>query len=193
MQIGCDVLTTAGRKALRGPRGTGLLYVRRDFLDQLTPAFVDRHSAPIDAQGAPFLREDAGRFESAETPVALRCGLTNALREALEIGIPAIRARIDFLATRLRELLSEIPSVTLLDDGIERSGLVTFCSAARDASWLQRELATHGITIGVSGIAYTPLDMRARGLSQLARASVSYLTSESEINHLADTLRALLG
>jgi selenocysteine lyase/cysteine desulfurase len=191
-QIGCDVLTTAGRKALRGPRGTGLLFVRRDFLRLLTPAFVDRHSAPLDAHGVPVLREDTGRFESAETPVALRCGLANALREGLEIGIPAIRTRIDFLATRLRELLSEIPSVTLLDDGLEQSGLIAFCVAGRDANWLQRELAIHGITIGVSGVAYTPLDMQARGLSQLARASVSYLTSESEITHLADTLRALL-
>lgn len=191
-QIGCDVLTTAGRKALRGPRGTGLLYVRRDLLRLLTPAFVDRHSAPLDAHGAPVLREDAGRFESAETSVALRCGLANALREALEIGIPAIRTRIDFLATRLRELLSEIPSVTLLDDGFEQSGLVSFCAAGHDANWLQRGLAMHGITIGVSGVAYTPLDMQARGLSQLARASVSYLTSELEITRLADTLRALL-
>ncbi|WP_206957259.1 aminotransferase class V-fold PLP-dependent enzyme [Trinickia acidisoli] len=191
-RIGCDVLSTACRKALRGPRGTGLLYVRRDFLHRLTPPLVDRYSAPIDAHGAPILREDAGRFESAETSVALRCGLANALREALTIGVPDIRARIDHLATRLREQLSEIPSVTLLDDGVERSGLVAFNAAGRDAHRLQSELATRGISIGVSGVPYTPLDMQARKLNQVARASVSYLNDESEINHLVDTLRALM-
>ncbi|AME27150.1 MULTISPECIES: aminotransferase class V-fold PLP-dependent enzyme [Burkholderiaceae] len=191
-RIGCDVLSTAGRKALRGPRGTGLLYVRRDFLHRLTPACVDRYSAPLDAHGEPVLREDAGRFESAETPVALRCGLVNALREALAGGIPNIRYQIDRLANRLRKQLSEIPSIKLLDDGIERSGLVAFNATGRDAKWLQRGLAAQGIAIGTSGIAYTPFDMQARGLSEVARASVSYLTTESEIDRLVDTLRDLL-
>ena len=86
-QVGCDVLAGAGRKALRGPRGTGLLYVRRDFLPRLTPAWVDTHSAPLGPDGAPMLRPDAARLESAEASLALRCGLANALREALDIGL----------------------------------------------------------------------------------------------------------
>ena len=191
-RIGCDILSAAGRKALRGPRGTGLLYVRRGFLPRLTPAFVDRYSAPLDAQGTPRLREDASRFESAERSVALHCGLANALREALALGVPGIRAQIDHLATRLRERLSEIASLALLDDGAERSGLVAFNAIGHDAPWLQRELAAQGISIGIVGAAYTPLDMQARGLDQVARASVSYLTTEAEIDRLADAMRTLM-
>lgn len=190
-QIGCDVLSGAGRKALRGPRGTGLLYVRRGFLDQLTPAFVDTHSAPLGADGEPVLRPDAARLESAEASLALRCGLANALQEALDIGLPAIRARIDATAESLRTELAGIPGITVLDQGRERSGLVSFNVAGQDAVSVQRAMAAQGITIGSNGVPYTPLDMQARGLTQIARASVSYLTNDAEIDRLLQGLRAL--
>lgn len=190
-EVGCDVLSGAGRKALRGPRGTGLLYVRRDFLPRLTPAFVDTYSAPLDAGGQPRLRVDAARFESAEASLALRCGQANALQEALDIGLDAIRAQIDATARALRTELAAIAGIEVLDQGRDRSGLVSFNLAGQEASAVQRALAAQGIVIGSNGVPYTPLDMNARGLAQIARASVSYLTSTDEIDRLLQALRTL--
>lgn len=189
-EIGCDVLTGAGRKALRGPRGTGLLFVRQDFLPRLTPAFVDTHSAPLGPDDMPVLRQDAACLESAEVAMALRCGLGNALGEALEIGIDRIRARIDFTAQTLRAQLAEIPGLTLLDQGREHSGLISFNLAGHSAPTVQKLLAAQGVVVGSNGVPYTPFDMNARGLTHIVRASVSYLTSEAEIDRL---LSALLG
>lgn len=189
--IGCDVLSAPGRKALRGPRGTGLLYVRRAFLDQITPAFVDTHSAPLGADGQPMLRQDAARMESAENSLALRCGLANALQEALDIGLDSIRATIAATAQTLRTELAAIPGITVLDQGREQSGLVAFNLAGHDAVAVQRALAAEGITIGSNGVPYTPLDMQARGLTQIARASVSYLTNDAEVSRLLEALRQL--
>ena len=46
--IGCDVLTATGRKWLRGPRGTGFVYVRSGFVDRLLPIGLDGRSATWD-------------------------------------------------------------------------------------------------------------------------------------------------
>ncbi|MFM0056869.1 aminotransferase class V-fold PLP-dependent enzyme [Paraburkholderia phytofirmans] len=191
VEVGCDVLSGAGRKALRGPRGTGVLYVRKDFLPRLTPAFVDTRSASLDLNGEPILRNDAARFESAEASLALRCGFANALQEALDIGMDNIRARVDGIAQALRVQLADIPGVTVLDQGVERSGLVAFNVVGLDAVSVQRALAARGVSIGSNGVAYTPMDMTFRGLEQIARASVSYLTTESEIDKLLEGIRAL--
>jgi selenocysteine lyase/cysteine desulfurase len=190
--LGCDVLTVPGRKHLRGPRGTGLLFVRRDFQDRLDPVFVDTTSAPIGVGGA-TLRPDARRFESAEGSAALRLGLGVAIRQALDLGLDDIRAAISANAAALRLRLGNMPGVQVQDLGVERSGLVSFTMAGRSGAQVQAALAGRGITIGFNGRAYTPLDMDARGLGELLRASVSYLTTEGELDRFAAALAEIDG
>jgi selenocysteine lyase/cysteine desulfurase len=45
--------------------------------------------------------------------------------------------------------------------------------------------------IGSNGVSYTPFDMTSRGLQQIARASISYLTTDAEIERLLSEIRAL--
>ncbi|MFY7962600.1 MAG: aminotransferase class V-fold PLP-dependent enzyme, partial [Elsteraceae bacterium] len=191
-QIGCDMLKGAGRKFLRGPRGTALLYLRQDFLPQLTPAFLDVQSAPWSGE-AGVMRSDARRFETSETPVALWLGLGAALSLARELGVDRIRRRIAPLADHLRAGLGRVPGVTLQDlGGPERSGLVSFAVAGIAGSAVKERLAAeHHISVAANGVPYTPHDMRARGLSEIVRASVSYLNTEEEVERLIKAVRAV--
>ncbi len=184
-QLGCDVLKGAGRKHLRGPRGTALLYVRRGFLERLEPPWVDVQSAPWPAGP----REDAGRFETSEQPVALHLALQVAVAEALELGIEAIAARVQGLAVHLRERLDSLPGVQVRDLGAGlRSGLVSFTIDGETAPAVKARLAAQGIRIGANGVAYTPLDMQARGLDGVVRASLSWLNDEADIERLVSAI-----
>lgn len=192
--LGCDVLKGAGRKYLRGPRGTALLYVRPGFLEQLQPLPRDVLSAPWNGQGF-SLRDDARRFETSEVSLVLLAGLANALEELNGIGIEAIHQRIQTLSDRLRRELDRLPGLQRHDLGVagQQSGLIAFTLKGWDCFALKEALARRGITIGANGVAYTPLDMQARGLTQIARIALSHLNTEAEIQRLLEALTELAG
>ena len=188
----CDVLKSAGRKHLRGPRGTALLYIRPDFLPHLNPAQRDVFSAPWTAEGFD-LRNDARRFETSEVSFALLAGLGNALHEINQLGIERVWQRVLQTSARIREALRQIPGISLHDLGNTHSGLIAFNLAGWDSFELKQRLGLKRINIGANGVAYTPLDMQARGLSSVARISVSPLNTDDEIELLVKALRELKG
>jgi selenocysteine lyase/cysteine desulfurase len=186
----CDVLKSAGRKHLRGPRGTALLYVRAEFLQHLNPAQRDVLSAPWSASGYD-LRNDARRFETSEASYALLAGLGNALQEINHLGVERVWGQVLRTSARVREALRQIPGVSLHDLGASHSGLIAFNLAGWDAFELRRRLGLKRINIGANGVAYTPLDMHARGLDSVARISVSPLNNDDDIERLMAALQEL--
>ena len=188
----CDVLKSAGRKHLRGPRGTALLYIRPEFLPHLNPAQRDVFSAPWTAEGFD-LRNDARRFETSEVSFALLAGLGNALHEINQLGIERVWQRVLQTSARIREALRQIPGISLHDLGNTHAGLIAFNLAGWDSFELKQRLGLKRINIGANGVAYTPLDMQARGLSSVARISVSPLNTDDEIEWLVKALRELKG
>jgi selenocysteine lyase/cysteine desulfurase len=189
--LGCDVLVGPGRKHLRGPRGSAILYVRRDFLDQLDPAWLDSTSAPWRSGGFALV-DGALRFDSSESALALLCGLARSIEGALQEGVGHRLAQSTRLAQRLRCELCQIPGIELLDPAQgPLSAIVTFNLAGYGASDVMSALAARQIIVTAHPLAYTPLDMQARGLSALVRASLSSQNTDDEVTRLVDALKAL--
>lgn len=191
-QIGCDFLSATGRKFLRGPRGTGFLYVRRDRIQQLEPPFLDLHAADWIAPNQYQVRPDARRFENWETNYAGKIGLGVAIDYALEWGLEAIRSRITSLAGLLRNQLSAVPGVTVQDLGAEKCGIVSFTASTKEAVAIKPALSQLGINVSVSDVASTRLDMEARGKHDFVRASVHYYNTEAEVERFCTALAAVL-
>ena len=183
-RIGCDLLSATGRKFLRGPRGTGFLYVRREVLDKLDPVFIDLHAATWTARDSYRMREDARRFENWESFVAGRLGLAAAADYALGLGLEAIAERNTRLAGLLRGRLSATTGVTVHDQGENRCAIVTFRKEGESCAALRDRLRRERINVSVSSVSSARLDLEARGLSELVRASVHYFNTEDEIERL---------
>ena len=191
--IGCDMLSTTGRKYLRGPRGTGFLYVRREVIPVLEPPMLDLHAAQWTAPDQFITRDDARRFENWETNYAGKVGLTTALEYAMGWGLDAIYARVRELASSLRACLRDIPGVTVTDIGTEQCGIVTFMVAGHPASDIQQTLSRQAIHVTTSSTSSTRFDMEARGLTLIVRASVHYYNDDAEISRFCAAIREIAG
>lgn len=191
-QLGCDMLAATGRKFLRGPRGTGFLYVRRDLMRSLEPPVLDHFAAPWVAPDRYELRPDARRFETWENNYAARLGLGRAVDYAQDVGLEWIEARCRDLSVRLREGLRAASGIEVYDLGRDPAAIVTFSVENHDAASVKEKLALAGINVSVSNPSSTLLDAEARKLPPLVRASPHYYNTEDEVDHLVSAASALV-
>ena len=189
--IGCDALIASGRKFLRGPRGTGFLYVRPSLVPHLTPRTIDYPANDWVAPDRYELAPGAGRFERWEASVAGRLGLGAAADHALGWGIEAIAERTGALAADLRARLAEVSGVTVHDRGARLGAITTFTVDGVEPSQVHDRLRDSGINVGVSVPSLARLDLPHRGLGDVVRASVHYVTTEDELDLLTGQVAAI--
>ncbi len=190
-RLGCDFLVATGRKFLRAPRGTAFLHVARDRIAAIEPVMLDAHGADWVARDRYELRGGATRFETFEFNVSARIGLGAAVRYALTWGIEAIESYVGALAASLRTQLAAVPGVTVRDRGRLLCGIVTFTIERVGAQAVRARLHQQGINVWVSTVSTARLDLEARGVDELVRASVHYYNSEAEVERFVAAVAAL--
>jgi len=190
--IRCAVATATGRKWLRGPRGTGLLFVRRDLVGSLVPPGVDGAAARWDDPTHYSLRDGMARFTPFEHPVALHLGLGTAVDHVLDLGIDAIAAQIDVIAEHLRTALTALEGVAVHDGGSRRSGIVTFTVEGTGPAAVKAAASSAGINVSVTEAAAARLDMGGTRPDAVVRASPHYLTTPEECARLVEVVAGLL-
>ncbi|HET7666809.1 MAG TPA: aminotransferase class V-fold PLP-dependent enzyme [Mycobacterium sp.] len=189
--VGCDMLTGTGRKFLRGPRGTGFLYVGPRALDRLDPCVAEIRSATWDG-GRSFRWADGARgFESWENSYVNVVGLGAATRQALAVGLERIGQRSTALGARLRDRLAEIGGVTVHDLGRQRCAIVTARVAGVPTAEVAGALARREINVSTTAAEHNQFDSEVRDVHPLVRLSPHYYNTEAEIDQAIDAVAVI--
>jgi len=155
-QLRCDYFATSLHKWLFAPKGTGMLYVKRDRIERLWPLMAAEQKH----------RTDIRKFEEIGThPAAPRLAIGEAILFHRAIGAERKAARLRTLARRWETRLRDVPRVrfyTPLDDA-QSCAIATVDIEGIDPVALQQHLfKDHKIFVtpivhdDVRGIRVTP-------------------------------------
>jgi len=188
-EIRCDLLTGAGRKFLRGPRGTGFAYVSPRLRAMLTPSYHDLHVATVTSSDTYLVEDDSSRsLELAEHSLAAVVGLNAAVRYHFAADHSAQRR----VYQALQAAVADIPRMQVIAPGSRHSGIVSFVHDRLPADRICHELSQWGINTWLIQGSHTPLYLSARGIDTAVRASVHYYNSLEEVSLFANALRRIV-
>lgn len=192
--IGCDLLTGAGRKFLRGPRGTGFAYIGPRLRAVARLPFHDLHVADMTSDTTYEVHTDgARRFEHAERSTAAVVGLDAALRHHLDRTQTPDVPPGGTLRDLVRAAVEDLPGTRLVDPGTRHASIVTFVSDRVQAPRLRDELAARGVNVWVAQGSHTPLFMRRERVEHAVRVSPHHHNTPEDVDVFARGLRAVIG
>ena len=190
--IQCDFLTATARKFLRGPRGSGFLYVSDRMLEQqLAPLFVDMSGASWTGEDSYQIVDTAKRFENWEFAWAQVLGTGAAADYAISAGVDNIRVRVEGLVRQVRGGLSSIDKVRVLGNDEELCGIVTVTVDGYDPYAMVSALRAQGINVSAQGREYAVIDYDQKNVVSALRISPNYYNTESEIDQVVAAIESI--
>ena len=191
-KIKCDFLSVTGRKFLRGPRGTGFLFISDRVLKMgLTPLRLDGWSANWVAPNRFDFHESARRFEVYEQSYSCTLGLKEAIRYANDIGMEDIYTYNQELLTRLRSNLASDGDILFLDNGEHLVNIFTFQKNGVSKTDLENVLTQNRVYFSSAFRGSALIDFDKKGVDWAIRLSPHYFNTMQEIDKVSEIIKDL--
>lgn len=191
-KIKCDFMSVTGRKFLRGPRGTGFLYISDTMLEQGShPLFIDGAGAAWRSENSFELIEKAKRFQYWELPYALVLGLKEAILYQKSIGIENIKNYNDEVMAYLRKNMASIPGVATFDKGSVTCNILTFTKENKPILDLKAALLAKDVYCSISARESGLIDFDKKGIPGVVRISPHYFNTITEVDQLLNHINDL--
>jgi hercynylcysteine S-oxide lyase len=153
--VGVDAAYASSRKWMAGPRGVGVLAVRRTLMQRLRPRLPTPEWAPS--------LSIAQRLELGEANVAARVGFSVAISEHMTSGPAAVRARLAEVGHISRTVLADVHGWRVVESVDEPTAITTLAPAdgadpVKIRAWL---MAERRILTTSAGVERAPVELTA--------------------------------
>ncbi len=144
--LGCDAYAASPHKWLLAPKGTGILYIRKDVQPRIWNTLASGRFEDDGSGAFRFMQFGTG------SPAVI-WGLQAAVRFMSQLGIERVARWDAMLTTRLRAGLARMPHVQLVSPADPRlaAGITTFGVRGRDGRELQDALWAQKIRVRSQG------------------------------------------
>ena len=187
--LGCDFMAFSSHKML-GPMGVGVLWGRRELLDEMPPYQGGSNMAHDVDFDSLHLSDGALKFGAGTPNVSGPIGLAEAMRLLGTIGHDALWRHEQTISRLMIDRLRHISGVRLLGstDPAEKISVFSFLVQGRQPGDVLRELDAEGIAIRAGDLASLPL-LKRLGAQRAARASCYLYTTSDEVDRFAEALQ----
>jgi cysteine desulfurase / selenocysteine lyase len=187
-----DFYAFSGHKML-GPTGIGVLYARREHLDEMTPWQGGGEMIAQVTLERSIWADVPHKFEAGTPSIAEVIGLGYAIDYLGQLGMDRIASRTNRLAALAIEGLRTVPRVTVYAPPAQEVGSVaTFMVEGLHAHDVAYFLDDIGIAVRAGHHCAMPLHT-VLGLTATARASFYFYNTEEEVEALIEGVRQLAG
>jgi cysteine desulfurase/selenocysteine lyase len=194
--LGADFYAFTGHK-MCGPTGIGVLWGRRELLDELPPFLGGGEMIETVRMTGSTYAPIPYKFEAGTMPIAQSVGLGAAVDYLTGLGMDAIAAHEREITGYALERLHDVPGLTIIgpDTPVDRGGAVSFSLAGIHPHDVAQVLDSLGIAVRAGHHCAKPVCDRF-GIPATTRASFYLYTTRDEVDALVrglDEVRKVFG
>jgi cysteine desulfurase/selenocysteine lyase len=185
---GVDLLAFTGHKCV-GPTGIGVLWGRREVLDQLPPFLGGGEMIETVTMERSTYAPVPHKFEAGTPPIVEAVGLGAALDYLGALGMDAVHAHEQAITAYALDALQTVPGVSVLGplSATDRGGAISFELEGAHPHDVATVLDTRGIAVRAGHHCAKPAHARF-GVQSSTRMSSYLYTTPAEIDALVDGL-----
>jgi cysteine desulfurase/selenocysteine lyase len=186
--VDADFLAFTGHKVV-GPTGIGVLWGRRELLDQLPPFLGGGEMIETVSMERSTYAKPPHKFEAGTPPIVEAVGLGAALEYLTHLGLDTIHAHEQAVTGYLLDGLASVGGVTVLgpQDPAQRGGAVAFELEGVHPHDVAQLLDSRGVAVRAGHHCAKPAHKRY-GVQSSTRASSYLYTTPQEIDALVEAL-----
>jgi cysteine desulfurase/selenocysteine lyase len=187
--LGADLVGFTGHK-MCGPTGIGVLWGRRELLEELPPFLGGGEMIESVWMDHSTFAPPPHKFEAGTMPIAQAVGLGAAVDYLTALGPDRIQAHEQELLEHALPALAEIDGLRVLGptEAVDRGGAISFTLDGVHPHDLSQVLDDRGIAVRAGHHCAWPLH-RAMGVQASSRASFYLYNTHAEVDALADGIR----